>query len=224
MAAGANGGAADRAAVAAAPGGAAVSGALGVFHDANFIIDGKPSGQGSGGFTLSRQEAEAALVEARQIADDLADLAEEAAELTQTRAPADDPASQEFNRVGVEAFEKGAAHVAAERDYWLSLVGALERALGSCSASMSRQVRRSAGRVARTPPAGVTCDEAGCGGAGGGLPARGGWLCGRDGWHGGAGVRVIGNGVRRFVGGWFRVAAQRGARGGRSVAGVGAGG
>ncbi|EHR48599.1 hypothetical protein SacmaDRAFT_0290 [Saccharomonospora marina XMU15] len=137
MAAGANGGAADRAAVAAtqaavaaAPGGAAVSGALGVFHDANFIIDGKPSGQGSGGFTLSRQEAEAALEEARGIAEELGELAREAETLTQTRAPADDPASQEFNRVGVEAFEKGAAHVAAERDYWLSLVGALERALG----------------------------------------------------------------------------------------------
>ncbi|MBK1788513.1 hypothetical protein JHE00_29645 [Prauserella sp. ASG 168] len=124
--------AAAQAAMSVMPGGAAVGGALATFNNMNFIVDGKSSsGPGAGGgFSMSREEAEAALEEARGVAADLAEQAEGAMELQQTQAPADDPATMGFNQVGLEAFGNGAQHVAAERDYWRSLVTALEKALG----------------------------------------------------------------------------------------------
>lgn len=121
------------------------------FTASNFIIDGQQGGAvgagaaalggagggvpssgggGGGGWSMSRDEAEAMWKEAREIANDHDAQVREAERLARTQSPSEDFATTEFNKVGNEAWGRGAQSVVAQRDYWQSLADALGKALG----------------------------------------------------------------------------------------------
>jgi hypothetical protein len=115
-----------------APGGAGlVASMASLWRDTNFIVGGKASAPGAGGgFELDIDTAEGLYREAASLAMELDQQVYEARNLRDTSPPADDPASVNFNEVGVRAFDAGAQRVEAEADFYRGLAQALKRALG----------------------------------------------------------------------------------------------
>src|SRR5690606_12856371 len=95
---------------------------------------GAPSG--AQGFSLTREEAERALQEFREIRNELMRMERDALELTRLRPPAGDPASVQLNEAIVGgsndpgAFGYGYGHIKKEIAYFDELVHRLELALG----------------------------------------------------------------------------------------------
>jgi hypothetical protein len=89
------------------------------------------------GFSLSRDEAENMLTQAKRTRDDLAPLIPKAEMLTKMKPPADEIASNGYNAAYVGSGQGdpgaggyGVGHVKKEHAYLVELVGRLERALG----------------------------------------------------------------------------------------------
>lgn len=126
-----------------APGGAAVGASMAsLWRNTNFIVDGRASAPGKGGgFELDVDTAEGLYREALDLAEELGRQVRDAADLSKTEPPAEDPASVGFNNAGSQAFDAGAHHVKAEADFYRGLAQALGRALG-----MYKDVEEQSGR------------------------------------------------------------------------------
>jgi hypothetical protein len=115
---------------------------------------GAPSG--AQGFSLTREEAERALQEFREIRNELMRMERDALELTRLRPPAGDPASVQLNEAIVGgsndpgAFGYGYGHIKKEIAYFDELVHRLELALGyvtDADESTSRDIGDAGGSV-----------------------------------------------------------------------------
>ncbi|GAA1241609.1 hypothetical protein GCM10009676_28410 [Prauserella halophila] len=102
-----------------------------VWAGMNFVIDGKESNPGSGGgFEFDADTARGLYERANAIVHELQDQAWNARRLVETKAPADDPASQSFTKAGNEIFRRGAEHVDAEVKFYRDFARALGKAIG----------------------------------------------------------------------------------------------
>ncbi|WP_051165657.1 hypothetical protein [Amycolatopsis orientalis] len=99
---------------------------------------GAPSGQG---FTMSRDDAQAMLKLAKTVREHFADMRQDANDLTQLTSPADEPTSNNYNKLLVNegepkgAFVTGEDQVKQEFAYANELVKRLEQALGIIESS-----------------------------------------------------------------------------------------
>lgn len=104
------------------------------------IEDGTGTPPGPG-FTMSRDDARSMLNLARQARDQFNDMRKHAVLLTRLTPPADEPASNDYNRrlTGTSsedgAFRAGLTNLDHMRDYANELVRKLEQALGSTASS-----------------------------------------------------------------------------------------
>ncbi|WP_433408445.1 hypothetical protein ACQPZU_19810 [Saccharomonospora azurea] len=127
--------------------------AHGWLSDVTFWVDGVPSGgsalppppgggagvvpTGGQGFSLSREDAEAALRDFQDILDELVRMEAQAGALTVLRSAAEDPASRTFHEIlvggggqGLGVFGDGYEHVQKEIAFFEVLVARLKKALG----------------------------------------------------------------------------------------------